>query len=128
MTEFTFYKLTRFRFDSYDIINETKYECQPDTEFGLKNLVRGDGKAISVSVHPYTHTNPLSLFKQIACLYNKNDVIKTVPDVTISAMDFMSEEHKHNPNLIELILIEPLSSDELKILAKEVLYALKNKK
>ncbi|MBI2105298.1 hypothetical protein HYT56_00500 [Candidatus Woesearchaeota archaeon] len=103
MTDYLIFKLERFRHEGGNHINnQVKYWCEIN-ELDLH--------------HPYTDDNPYRLFGKIASLYQKGDHIKTLSEAEIS--DFFDGG--------EVELREPLSHDELRILAIQVLEKLGRK-
>ena len=97
MTEYFMYKTERIRPEGGDHINnQVKYWCEP----------------LGVISHGLTDDNPYRLFGQVASLFRAGDVITTMKESVISG------------DKEEIALNEPLSHDELRILAVQVLGAL----
>lgn len=105
MTDYLIYKITHFRSEVSGeyVNNEVKYHFEQETP--------------PFPQHPYTDTNPHRLFDQIAGLYQKGDSIKSIQESSIIGNALYGVD-----------LTEPLSSDEMRILAIKVLNALGKKK
>lgn len=115
MTEYLFYKVKRLLPSGGDHVDtRVKYLCEIITpERTAANIMEG----LTELRHPYTDDNPHRLFGQIASLYRPGDKIRTIPYPEIT-----------NSAEVQVELKEPLSHDELGILAVQVLEALgKNK-
>ncbi len=111
MTEYLIFKLERFRPESgCHVNNQVKYCCEIIPPDGSTTRI-GDITVNCLTVHPYTDDNPYRLFGQIASLYQRGDCIKTIPHAEIS--------DTFDGGQVELR--EPLSHDELRILAVQVL-------
>ena len=101
MVSYLLWKETYFRSEcaGVHVNSETKYHCE----------IQG---AIT---HPCTDTNPPRLFRKIASFYKYGDELTTIGNSSI------------NRDSSQVTLTEPLSSDELKMLAIEVMDALVEK-
>lgn len=117
MTDYLVFKLERFRPEGGNHVNnQVKYWCEIIPPEGTTTKI-GNLEVRGLPVHPYTDDNPHRLFGKIASLYQKGDHIRTVPEAEIS--DSFDGG--------EVELREPLSHDELRILAVQVLEELGKK-
>ena len=111
MVEYLIFKLERFRPEGgQHVNNQVKYWCEIIPKEGTVTKI-GQLEFNGLAVHPYTDDNPHRLFGQIASLYQKGDQIKTIPGAEISDCFDGGE--------VELRV--PLSHDEMRILAVQVL-------